>query len=324
MELQLDSFLHRLPIFIQQDEALRKIFFRGQDIALHMSTCLLFADTDSADLPLETAANLLRRTPLCFDDAAAELLPMLSAILATSDDMDLMLDRMQAAYRALCKVFIPSARLLLPACAFAESPCTTEQFLTYAKRIFTIFEEVHDAHPILTGYEDLGVFTLFALYETPEMDLIRRAKSYADRLDDDYFFRNAIQALGHALAFSEDVEDMCTRVQALSDAAKSAKINLRKGNLPAVLAPAAVMHLNPEAFVQALSAADDILSKADGFSPLILSSKERLLFSAMAIIAHLIHTGQTTTEMQYAFRAALFSVTGFYAADSTDSGHVPI
>ncbi|MBR6760903.1 MAG: hypothetical protein IKM30_02590 [Oscillospiraceae bacterium] len=53
MELQLDSFLHRLPIFIQQDEALRKIFFRGQDIALHMSTCLLFADTDSADLPLE-------------------------------------------------------------------------------------------------------------------------------------------------------------------------------------------------------------------------------------------------------------------------------
>ena len=84
MELQLDSFLHRLPIFIQQDEALRKIFFRGQDIALHMSTCLLFADTDSADLPLETAANLLRRTPLCFDDAAAELLPMLSAILATS------------------------------------------------------------------------------------------------------------------------------------------------------------------------------------------------------------------------------------------------
>ncbi len=322
MELQLDSFLNRLPLFIQQDEALRKIFFRGQDIALHMSTCLLFADTDSTDLPLKTAADLLRRTPLCFDDAAAELLPVLSAVLASSADMDLMLYRMQTAYNALCKVFIPSARLLLPACALAESSCATEQFIDYAKRIFDIFEEIHNAHPILTGYEDLGVFTLFALYETSETDLIHRAEAFADRLDDDYFFRNAIQALGHALAFSEDVDGICTKVQLLSDAAKSAKINLRKGNLPVILAPAVMMDLNQDAFVQALSAADEILSKADAFSPLILPAKERLLFSAMAIFAHLLHTAQTTMQMQYAFRAALFSITGFYAADST--GHVPI
>lgn len=322
MEGSINALQQRLPLFLAQDEALRKVFFHGQDVALHMAACLLFSRTDKTDLPLEEAADRIRRTPLCFDEAAAELLPLLTVTLATAQDWDRMLYRMQTAFRALGDVFIPSARLVLPAAALAESSVPAEEFDDYAKRIFTIFEEVHQAHPILTGYEDLGVFTLYALYETDDMDVIAHAEAYAERLDDDYFFRNSVQALGHALAFHGNVEEACTRTKQLDEAAKSVKINLRKGSLPTVLAPFVLLDIPPSTFIKRFIETDAYLSKTDAFSSLILSAKERQLFTAMAIAADALHAITPETEQQYAFLAAMYSVTGFHAADST--GHVPV
>lgn len=322
MEGSVNTLQQRLPLFLAQDEALRKVFFRGQDVALHMAACLLFSRTDKTDLPLEEAADRIRRTPLCFDEAAAELLPLLTVTLATAQDWDRMLYRMQTAFRVLGEVFIPSARLVLPAAALAESSVPTEEFDDYAKRIFTIFEEVHRAHPILTGYEDLGVFTLYALYETDDMDVIAHAEAYAERLDDDYFFRNSVQALGHALAFHGNVEEACTRTKQLDEAAKSVKINLRKGSLPTVLAPFVLLDIPPSTFIKRFIETDAYLSKTDAFSALILSAKERQLFTAMAIAADALHAITPETEQRYTFMAAMYSVTGFHAADST--GHVPV
>ena len=161
--------------FLANEQALRAQYFEERGVFPRAGAFWLTASGRTADAAaLRDAAALCAAVDSRFDGMSAQVRPLLAAACAGEEPEPLLL-RTGGAYRALREAFPPSPQLIPPALLLARRCPDEADFDETVRRVKALFDALGSAHPVLTGFEDLGACALLAL---SGQDMSRKSQLY--------------------------------------------------------------------------------------------------------------------------------------------------
>ena len=198
--------------FLANEQALRAQYFEERGVFPRVGAFWLTASGRTADAAaLRDAAALCAAVDSRFDGMSAQVRPLLAAACAGEEPEPLLL-RTGGAYRALREAFPPSPQLIPPALLLARRCPDEADFDETVRRVKALFDALGSAHPVLTGFEDLGACALLAL-SGQDMEAAAKAEAAAEAmLKPAHLSGNALQTLALMACLAQDAEAFCAAV----------------------------------------------------------------------------------------------------------------
>ncbi len=196
------------------DRLYRKFRFEYQ--LLHAVTAYAYAQQGRRLDPEDVLScrELLRRKTSPFSGFRSAVQLMYAGALSLEADPAAAFDKTLHAYEALQAQFMTTAYLPLAAFAMARAGMETA-FESTAARAREIYDAMRQAHPILTGREDLPFAVLFACRGMSADVASAAAESAFSALRNRFGRSNAVQTVSHMLALDRDPAGAAGRLESL-------------------------------------------------------------------------------------------------------------
>jgi hypothetical protein len=297
-------FSASMDLFAANAQALRAQYFEHYDVFPRAGAFWLTACGREADaFSLREAAALCAALDARFDGTSSQVQPLLASACAMGEPEPLLL-RVSRAYGALREVFLPSPQLI-PAALLLALRCPDEtDFDETARRVRQLFDALGGAHPLLTGFEDLGACVLLALSFSDAAKAAKTEAACEALLKPARVSGGALQSLALLACLAQEPEAFCL--------AAPKYLALR---LPPLGAGAlAACEGEPEALAEKADAVAQALKKLPSFGLLSVSGSERRLWACL-LTALDAKASSPAPFAENVLAAAFFS---FVGANTTD------
>lgn len=208
--------------------------------------------------------------------------------MSLQDDPEAWLDDVMDAYEhigsGVAKVF-RQENMVFTAMGIAAM-AEPADYAYIAEESWAVLERMSKAHPIITGYDDLGVISMMVMAGLDVDEALAEVDEIYKCLEttDFAFNKDALQTISVLMALSDKpVEEKCARFTALRDALKASGHKLDWVHLT-VLAAFTDVDATVEEIAQQIAQVDDALKHRRGFGPFLCGEKLRRLYAASLVL----------------------------------------
>ena len=310
-----------LELFAENHKLLSARFFEQRTFLSRAGAMLLTAagrkvEPSRLDRAVNASKNLLEREGL----HTPELLPMTSAFLLLTGDMDRAAFRLRRGLRALKRVFFPSAQLLWAGCLMALLAPEDGDYDALAAQAKQLYTDMERLQPFCTSYQDIPVCVLYALRGEREAD--NRLVDCVNWLRPTFRLRNSVQALAQVLAIQPEPQVCCQRTLELYRAFLSHGLRLGRGISLTALGVLAGIDLPADAMAERTAELCRQLDHTESLNLWGIGRKERLLWSAM-LTALEQQEERPTQSLRDSLLCGVMAVAAVYTPDALPGAEQP-
>ncbi len=224
---------------------------------------------------------------------------MSAVMLALQPDPEVMFKSTLNVYDAMKREgFHSSPYLVLAAISIAlQTDPYDYQKITRSAKAF--YDAMKQEHRFLTSSDDYGFASLLAMTHRPVDQVIKESENCYRILKGDFFSSNAVQALSHILAFSdEDAYTKCKRVSDLNKELKLRKCKIGQGIELSFLGICALLKEDVYKLADEIAQASEYLKDKKGFGGWTVTGAERTMYAAAVVCDdYLTDTKHSAMEM---------------------------
>lgn len=228
-----DKLNERVELFIRNRDIV-KLAIPWQNTYFYSVCSSLFTDNGvNAEVErLKECRGLLKSRFNAFSSFRGIIELIVVSKLAASSDPEEYLMGTKLAYDELKEHFFSSEYLPIAAMIISEMT-ERDELIEVCKRTRRVYELMKKEHPFLTSSEDCVFAALIALSGRDEEAVIKEAECCYGILSGEFFDKNAVQSLSHALALADDgmktANDKCRDLIRLFDILKENKYKYGTG-----------------------------------------------------------------------------------------------
>lgn len=297
----LETYVNR---FQKNYLAVKAQFFSDTSIFPYLGAYLLTAANADPE-PLRDCKQMLCSLSDRFDGFAEQSAPLLCAGAIISGQPEKFLFSVASAYRVLKDSFLPSPHLIPAAYLLARFCPEPTDYDNHARQAARLHEKIGQAHPFLTGYEDIPVCVLYTLQPEPDavFDAIEDCAVLLKPLSGK---RNILQALSHTAALYPLPKQACANIVSVFGQLRTAGVSLGSGTPVTALGALGNCTTPPEITAAAVTESSAVLSKMAGFRLLELGGKDRAMLCCL--LSALVCCDYSADAPQPPLIAALLSI----------------
>lgn len=158
-----------------------------------------------------------------------------------------------------------------------------------AEKMVALYQGMKEAHPWLTGGEDVPFAAILAVSGMDTDVLMKEMENCYKELSKVFRDKNAVQSLSHILAI--DPADTCTKCRKVADIFDILKAGRHKygtGSELTVLGTLSMLELTAEQAAAEIMEADDYLKSQKGFGAFAMGDTVRRMYAALMVMdAHM-------------------------------------
>lgn len=275
--------LARCKNLIKNKETMKSAF-AWEDGLTHLACAGIFINKEQTanEEALLQCKDILKRNTGIFSNFKSTAKPMIVAMLAASENPQLLMERGLKVYDLLKEEFMSSVYLPIAAMIIAQY-ADEARYAELAQRTRRIYKQMRADHPFLTSGEDSTFCALMALLDKPDEVLLGDAEECYKILKSNFFSSNAVQSLSHVLAMCDgEPEIKCQRTMKLFQKLKEAGHKYGTSYELPTLGVLAMADGNQDEIVAEMAEIDQWLSEQKGFGFFSsISAKQRLMYAGM-------------------------------------------
>jgi hypothetical protein len=298
-----DTLRNKCELFANNYIELSKNFKWNYSINTKLGALLYTMDNRAADIDaINRCRKVIKENTGIFSQFKDTTNFMTSVMLSLQMEPEAMLKSAVSVYDAMKKEgFHASSYLVIAAISIAlqSDPYDYHRVIVSTKKYY---EAMKEEHRFITTSDDYGFAALLAMTDKPVFQTVREMEYCYRTLKEVFSSANAVQALTHVIAFSEeDTVAKCKRVIDLYHAMKKRKCKLGYGIEMSFLGLIALLQEDTEKLADEIAEVNEFLVGKKGFGIWSASSKERLMF-AVALVCddYLTDMKKNTMEMTLA------------------------
>jgi hypothetical protein len=161
-----------------------------------------------------------------------------------------------------------------------------EQYTETIDKTKRIYDLMKQEHPFLTGGEDTVYATLLAMSDMTDAQIVRETESCYQLLKQEFFDRNAVQALSHVLALCDgSSEQKCRRTIQLYNGLKEKGCKYGTDYELATLGILAMLPVDQQQIMKDIMEVDQFLKGQKGYGFFGCDRAQRLMHASMLVVS---------------------------------------
>ena len=281
-----DSLRTLCDQFIQNRDIMKKVF--AMDSSYIYPVCAAIA-TDKGKVinaeELQKCKDMLKAQTGVFSTFRGNSRAATITMLAADANPEEKLVKTLIIYDLFKKHFWANEYLPMASMVIADM-LEPEQYTETIDKTKRIYDLMKQEHPFLTGGEDTVYATLLAMSDLTEEQMVRETESCYQLLKQEFFDRNAIQALSHVLALCEgSSQQKCRRTIQLYNDLKEKGCRYGTSYELATLGILAMLPVELYQVVSDIIEVDTFLKGQKGYGFFGLDKKQRLMHAGMLVVS---------------------------------------
>ncbi len=299
----------KCDLLAENREIIRKGFFWSHDL-MHMAASVIFTGADRrADVErMKECRKILKAHQGFFSDFRGHIELSVISRMALSDNPERYVEQIAEVYQGLKKgKLFGSEYMALGAMSICERDMA-EHTDMIVERTRDLIQGMKQAHPFLTGHEDMAYAALMALSDRSVDSLLTEVEECYEMLKPKFVLHSdAVQSLSQITTLCEgDPKVKCERITALYDALKERGARFGKEYELAALGVFGGFSRDPGAMAETIIEVSDYLKTKKGFGNLIMGKMRRLMFSTLLVAEY--YAPESTTGQAAVLGSTLASV----------------
>ena len=285
-----EELLYKCELFIKNCDAM-KAAFPMENSYLYPVCASVYSNAGKAldGERMKECRKLMRGAVGMFSNfkGVAEL--PIAAMISLDPDMSGRIERAVEMHAQLREHFSGSEYLPVAATVLSGlvEPSKYEDLSARTKKQYELMK---GEHPFLTSSEDSVFASLLALSDRPDEEIVRECEICYEALREKFNQRNAVQALSHVLALSNDgarsAKDKCRDTMMLFDILKDKGCKYGTGGELATLGALAMLPCTLDEIADDVIAASEYLSEQKGYHGFFgtFDKTQRYMHAAMIVV----------------------------------------
>ena len=281
----MESITHdRIALFADNAQAIKKGFTWHNTMTRRLAA-FLYAQVDKPvdGEYIRQCYMLMKQNTGLFSMFRGNMAICVAAMLSLSEDPQKQFDETLKVYEMLkVEKLRASDYLAVAAYIIAEQvkPGYQQDAVTRTRAFYDIMKK---RHYFTTGQDDYIYAAMLGLSELEAASGMKRVGQFYDRLKNEFWDKNSVQALSHVLVLGGSDDSSAARVVELRNAFRARRIRLDKSFTLPALGILALLPVETETIVQSIYQMQKSLREQRGFSKWSVSAQELLLY-AVALV----------------------------------------
>ena len=298
-----DALRNKCDLFADNYIKLKNKFKWDYVINSRLGALLYSMENRTVDLDaIERCRKVIKDNTGIFSQFKDTMKLIISIILSFQTEPEAILKGAVSIYNDMKKEGFHSSPYLVLASVSIALQAEPHQYKRIIGASRSFYQALKKEHKFITSSDDYGFAALLAMTDKSVPQAIREIENCFWLLKEEFSSSNAVQALSHVLAFSEEEPTTkCRRVVKLYQALKSRKYKLGKGIELSFLGVTALLLEDTDKLADEIAEATEYIKNKKGFGTWSISARERVMFGiALVCDDYLEDAKKNTMEMTLA------------------------
>ena len=276
---------NRLALFADNAQIIRKEFTWQNALTKRLAALLYAQENKPIDCEsIHECYTLIKQNTGAFSSFRGNLDLCVATLLSLSSNPQVLFDETLKVYDLLKSVKFHGSDYLVVAALQIASQTNPENFTNVITRTRAYYDGMKANHFFYTGQDDYIYSAMLGLSDLDATDGTVRIEQLNNRLKDEFWNRNSVQALAQVLVLGGSDDETVRRLLSMRDALRANKIKLDKTYTLPMLGILAMMNIEINTIARDIEETQIYLREQKGFGLLSVTTQELLLF-VIGIIA---------------------------------------
>ena len=275
----------RLELFASNAQIVRRKFIWHHILTQRMVALIYSQEGRTIEHEkIRDCLNMIKKNTGVFSSFRGNMALCIAALLSLSENPQELLEETLNVYGLLKNVKFRASDFLVIAALEIAKQTTPDNYESVVDRARQFYDGMKAFSFFHTGHDDYIFSAMLGLSDLDVKDGVSRINQIYDRLKDEFWSKNSVQALAQILVLS-GADDGIDRILVYRNALREQKIKLDKTYTLSSLGVLSLLPVEIDVVVRDMNDAKRYLRSQKGFSSFSVSTQELLLYT-VAVVAN--------------------------------------